>query len=49
MTPKAILQQGLQNCFQQWQHHWAKCKAAQVEYFEGDSSQQAVSIQARLQ
>jgi hypothetical protein len=24
--------------FQQWQHRWAKCKAAQEEYFEGDRS-----------
>jgi hypothetical protein len=26
-------------CFQQWQHHWAKCIAAQGEYFEGDPFQ----------
>jgi hypothetical protein len=26
-------------CFQQRQHRWAKCIAAQGEYFEGDPSQ----------
>jgi hypothetical protein len=25
--------------FQQWQHHWAKCTAAQGKYFEGNPSQ----------
>jgi hypothetical protein len=24
------------NCFQHWQHHWAKCIAAQGEYLKGD-------------
>jgi hypothetical protein len=28
---KAILQQEFQKCFQQWQHHWAKCIAAHGE------------------
>jgi hypothetical protein len=32
---KAIPQQ-FQKCFQQWQHCWAKCRAAQGEYFEGN-------------
>jgi hypothetical protein len=41
---KAIPQQEFQKCFQQWQHHWAKCIAAQGEYFKGDPSQEAVSI-----
>jgi histone-lysine N-methyltransferase SETMAR len=27
------------NSFQQWQHRWAKCIAAQGEYFEGDPYQ----------
>jgi histone-lysine N-methyltransferase SETMAR len=36
---------GVPKCFQQWQHLWAKCIAAQGEYFEGDPSQLAVSIQ----
>jgi len=36
---KAIPQQEFQKLFQQWQYHWAKCTAAQVEYFEGDPSQ----------
>jgi hypothetical protein len=35
---EAVLQQGFQKCFQQWQHRWAKCIAAQGEYFEGDPS-----------
>jgi hypothetical protein len=35
-TLKAIPQQEFQKCFQQWQHHWAKCTAAQEEYFKGD-------------
>jgi hypothetical protein len=38
IATKAIPQQKLQKCSQQWQHHWAKCTATQVEYFEGDSS-----------
>jgi hypothetical protein len=36
---KAIPQQEFQKYFQQWQHRWAKCIAAQGEYFEGDPSQ----------
>jgi histone-lysine N-methyltransferase SETMAR len=36
---KAIPQQEFQNCFQQWQHRWAKCIVVQLEYFEGDPSQ----------
>jgi hypothetical protein len=32
----------LQKYFQQWQHCWNKCTAAQCEYLEGDPSQQAV-------
>jgi len=40
MTPlKAIPQQEFKKCFPQWQHRWAKCIAAQAEYFRGDSSQ----------
>jgi hypothetical protein len=35
---KAIPQQELQKCFKQWQHHLAKCIAAQGEYFKGDPS-----------
>jgi hypothetical protein len=38
MALKAIPQQKFQKCFQQWQHHWAKCTAAQGEYFKGDFS-----------
>jgi hypothetical protein len=36
---EALSQQEFQKCFQQWQHHWAKCVAVQGEYFEGDPSQ----------
>jgi len=32
---KVIPQWEFQKCFQQWQHHWAKSIAAEVEYFEG--------------
>jgi hypothetical protein len=32
MALKAIPHQKSQKCFQQWQHHWAKCIAAQGEY-----------------
>jgi hypothetical protein len=39
MALKAIPQQKFQKCFQQWQHHWDKCRAAQGEHFEGDPSQ----------
>jgi hypothetical protein len=41
---KAIPQQKLQKYFQQWQHCLAKCIAPKGEYFEGETSQQAVSI-----
>jgi hypothetical protein len=34
---------GFPKCFQQWQHRWAKCIAAQGEYFESDPSQKAVN------
>jgi hypothetical protein len=46
---KAIPQQEFQKYFQQWQHCWAKCIAAEEEYFGGDSSQKDVSIQECLQ
>jgi hypothetical protein len=36
---KAVPQQEILKCFQQWQHYWAKCIAAQGEYFESDCSQ----------
>jgi len=36
---KAVPQQGFQKCFQQWQHHWGKCIAAQGGFFEVDPSQ----------
>jgi hypothetical protein len=36
---RAIPLQEFQKCFQQWQHHWAKCITAQVKFFEGDLSQ----------
>jgi len=39
MALKAIPQQEFQKCFQQWQNCWAKCTAAQGEYFEGHLSQ----------
>jgi hypothetical protein len=42
---KIFPQQDSQNCFQRWEHRLAKCMAAQGEYFEGDPSQYAVSIQ----
>jgi hypothetical protein len=34
MALKAIPQQEFQKYFQQQQHHWVKCIAAQEEYFE---------------
>jgi hypothetical protein len=39
MALKDIPQQEFQKRFQQWQHRWDKCTAAQGEYFEGDPSQ----------
>jgi hypothetical protein len=36
---KGIPQQEVQKYILQWQRHWAKCIAAQGEYFEGDTSQ----------
>jgi hypothetical protein len=36
---KAIPQHEFQKYFQQWQRHWAKCIAAQGEFFEGGPSQ----------
>jgi hypothetical protein len=36
MAVKAVPQQEFQKCFQQWQHVWVKCIAAQGEYFKGD-------------
>jgi hypothetical protein len=33
---KAVPLWEFQKCFHQWQHHWAKCIAAQGEYFEGE-------------
>jgi len=36
---KAVPLQKFQKYFEQLQHHWAKCIAAQGEYFEGDPSQ----------
>jgi hypothetical protein len=39
MTPlKAVPHQEFQKYFQQGQHRWAVCIAAQGEYFEGDPS-----------
>jgi len=45
---KAVPQWEFQKCLQQWQHHWTKCIAAQGEYFKGDPSKEAVSIQMCL-
>jgi hypothetical protein len=39
MALKAVPQQEFLKCFQQWQHRWAKCTAAEEEYFESDPSQ----------
>jgi len=39
MALKTVPQQEFQKCFQQWQYHWAKCKAAEGEYLEGETSQ----------
>jgi len=36
---KDIPEQKFKKCFQQWEHIWAKCMAAQGECFKGDSSQ----------
>jgi len=50
MEQKAIPQQEFQNVSNNGrQHCWAKCIAVQVEYFEGDSPQKAVSIQVCLE
>jgi hypothetical protein len=46
---KAVSKHQFQKCFQQWQHRWAKCIAAQGEYYEGDPPQYAVLIQLYLQ
>jgi hypothetical protein len=42
---KAVPQQEFQKCFQEWQHRWAKCIAAEREYLEHDPPQTLVSIQ----
>jgi len=44
MALKVIPQQKFQNCFQQWQHCWAKHIAVQTEYFKGDPSHWAVCM-----
>jgi hypothetical protein len=44
VTMKVVPQQEFQKRFQQWQHHWTKCIAAQGDCFEGDLSEKAVSI-----
>jgi hypothetical protein len=31
---KAVPQQEFLNCFQQWQHRWTKCIAAEREYWK---------------
>jgi len=36
---ETVPQKQFPKCFQQWQHRWAKCIAAQGEYVEGDPSQ----------
>jgi hypothetical protein len=41
MALKDIPQWEFQKCFQQWQHRWAKSIGAEVEYFEGNPSQEA--------
>jgi hypothetical protein len=46
---KAILQQEFHKCFQQCQHCWAKCIAAQGEYFKRDPSQYTLHVQVHLQ
>jgi len=38
MVLKAISQPEFQNCFQHWQHLWAKYMAAQGEYIKGNPS-----------
>jgi len=35
MILKAFPHQKFHKYFQQWQHHWATCIAAQGEYFKG--------------
>jgi len=44
MALKGIPKQEFQECFQQWQHCWAKRIVIQGKYFEGDPSQSAVNI-----
>jgi len=39
MALKGIPKQEFQKCFQRLQHRWAKCRAAQGEFFEADYSQ----------
>jgi hypothetical protein len=31
---KVVLKEVFHECFQQWQHYWAECMAAQMHYFE---------------
>jgi hypothetical protein len=44
VTALKAIPQVFQKCFQQWQHHWAKCIAVQGEYFKGNPPQKVVSI-----
>jgi len=43
---KVIPQQEFQKCFQQWQHRWAKCIAAEGEYFEGKPSADMLALKS---
>jgi hypothetical protein len=38
-STESCSQHKFQKLLYQWYHHWAKCTAAQGEYFEGNSSQ----------
>jgi primosomal protein N'' len=33
----AVEKEEFQKCFQKWENRWNRCRAAQGEYFEGDS------------
>jgi hypothetical protein len=45
MALKAIQKHGFQKCFQQWQHRWAKCMAAQGEYLQAYSFLRWICLQ----
>jgi hypothetical protein len=41
---RTITKSDYQRCFRQWQEHWNKCIQAQGHYFEGDWTNQPLSL-----